>query len=359
MREVPFRSSEAAPDVRVDVLEGFTQAIEAAAAAADPRHAFLRRQWFQATGAEAPTTLVASRADGRVIAALPTSAVGPRFAGLRGVPGSYWPYRSFPIAADASEQELSAMLASGVARKALGRGWRLGPVYDDDATATRLVPAAMRSGWTVLRRNIATSYLLNIAAVQAGGTWPRASTLKKNRWFEKQLAQFGELEWRFVSGTGWNPEVFDTLAAIEKASWVASDTDGSDAKFLAPHNRRFWEGAAQDPQIAAMMSAAILVIGGRPAAFSFDLDIGGVKHAIANSYDQAFAKHSPGKVLYYRNLMRAMESGTRLVDWGAGDNGYKRTIGAEAGPRIVDLLFVRNRALAAFLRPLWSRSGNR
>ena len=52
-----------------------------------------------------------------------------------------------------------------------------------------------------------------------------------------------------------------------------------------------------------MMWAAVLRVDGAPAAFSFDLNAGALKYAIANSYDPAFAKHSPGKLLYYRNLV--------------------------------------------------------
>jgi CelD/BcsL family acetyltransferase involved in cellulose biosynthesis len=67
-------------------------------------------------------------------------------------------------------------------------------------------------------------------------------------------------------------------------------------------------------------------------------------------------------LLYYRNLVRALDDGMTRVDWGAGDSGYKRVIGAAAGPAIRDWLFVRPGlpGLAARLaRPLWRRSGNR
>jgi CelD/BcsL family acetyltransferase involved in cellulose biosynthesis len=333
------------------------QPIDAAAAAAEAAHAFLRRAWFEAAVDDGVNTLIATRSDGSLIAALPTCETGPSLAVIRAVPGSYWPYRSFPVAADADDAELAAFLSDKTARHALGRVWRLGPVYENDPTASRLMRVAKASGWTTLCRRIATSYLLDIDAVQAEGKWPRGSTLRKNRFHEKHLAAHGELEWRFVSGRDWRHEIFDALAEIERRSWVATETNGKDAKFMAPHNRLFWENAARDPAIAEMMSAAILYVGGEPAAFSFDLDVGAVKHAIANSYDERFAKHSPGKLLYYRNLVRAMERGIRLVDWGAGDGGYKSTIGAAPGPEIIDLLFVRSGALAALIRPLWERSG--
>ena len=84
------------------------------------------------------------------------------------------------------------------------------------------------------------------------------------------------------------------------------------------------------------------------------------KYAIANSYDPALAKHSPGKLLYYRNLVRARERGIRTVDWGAGDSGYKQTIGAVQGPALRDWLLVRPglpAMLGRILKGRWAASG--
>ena len=52
-----------------------------------------------------------------------------------------------------------------------------------------------------------------------------------------------------------------TIAGIEAASWIASRTDGSGAKFLNAGSRAFWEKAAADPVLAEMMSALILRVG--------------------------------------------------------------------------------------------------
>lgn len=349
------RPVAAAPAIDVVVEEGAAPAIDAAAERADPHHLFLRRAWYEAAAERPIRTLIVSRPDGAILAALPVSPSA--YPLLREVPGCYWPYRSFPVAADASAGELAAFLSSGAARGVLGRAWRLGPIYENDPTLVRLLAAAPASGWSPLARRIAPSFLLDIERLREEGSWPRGSTLRKNRFHEKHLAAHGVLDWSFVSDAGWTAETFDTLAEVERRSWVAARTDGSDAKFMAPHHRRIWEKAASDPVIAGVMRAAILHVGGEPAAFSFDMDCGDLKYAIANSYDERLAKHSPGKCLYYRNLVEAMERGISRVDWGAGDSGYKRTIGAEPGPAIVDMLFVRGAGLAALLGPLWRRSG--
>ena len=315
---------------------------------ADPRHAFLRAAWF----ADAERTLEAHRG-GATIATLPIV----RRRGVAAVAGSYWPGRSFPVAEDATDEELRDFLRRRDVRRALGPVWRMGPVREDDPTALRVRGVAGASGWTVLRRPLGTAFLLDLGLLRAEGPWPRGSTLRKNRWFEKQLAADGPLEFSFSAGPDWTAELFDRLAEVERNSWIASRTDARDAKFLAPHHRRFWESAAADPVLAEMMEAALLSIGGRPAAFIFSIRSGPVLSVIANSYDERFARHSPGRVLAYRALARAMAAGVDEVDWGAGDPGYKSAMGARPGPALVDLLLVRPRPLAFLLRPFWERGG--
>jgi hypothetical protein len=76
------------------------------------------------------------------------------------------------------------------------------------------------------------------AAVQAG--WPRASTAKRLRRYDRNLAALGDVSWRHVRGADWNERVLEQLGQIEAESWIARETDGRDAKFLHPQQRRQW-----------------------------------------------------------------------------------------------------------------------
>ena len=351
------------PATRVHTLDGLSGAIDQVAERGPESHRFLRFQWFaaaiEAYGGQARTIVV--KDDGGAVIALPMVRFGPNPARLAAVPGSYWPFRSFPasVAADAGAH---ATLVTALAGEV--NALRVGPVYDGDPSFEPLLAAARAAGWVALDRFVADSYLLDM--VRAGGgaradaTWPRNSTLRKNRFHEKHLGEHGALDWSFLSGDAWAHGGFDALASIEQKSWIAARTDGSDAKFTDTGHGAFWRGAAADPVLAGMLWAAVLRVDGRPAAFSFDINAGALKYAIANSYDPAFAKHSPGKLLYYRNLIRALDDGMTTVDWGAGDSGYKQVIGAEKGPVIRDWLLVRPglpAILGRALRSVWERSG--
>ncbi|MDJ0278478.1 GNAT family N-acetyltransferase [Sphingomonas sp. 2R-10] len=354
-------ASRARARARARTIAGLPDAIDAVAGVTVDTHRFLRRQWFAAAlngdGGTARTVLVERGAAATI--ALPLVGLGPAVLGLGQVPGCYWPFRSAPVADGADRDDFAALLA-GAGRAV--RGFRLGPVYDDDPLLAGLLAAVQSAGWRALPRFIADSYLLDMAALRAEGDWPRNSTLRKNRFNEKHLAAQGVPEWSFVQGGGWTDTVFDELAAIEAASWIGQRTDGRDAKFTDAGHGRFWRGAARDPVLAGMMSAALLRMDGAPAAFSFDLNAGTLKYAIANSFDARFARHSPGRLLYYRNLVRSIDDGIDRVDWGAGDSGYKRVIGATPGPAIRDWLFLRPGlpALAGrLLAGRWAGSGQR
>lgn len=361
-KPVPIAEFSRQPAVcRARTDEGLPFAIDRVAERAVETHRFLRRQWFRAAiesyGGDPRTVLV--ERDGTPLLAVPIVPAGPRTLKLVQVPGAYWPFRSFPVR-EATPASVYTLALDEIAAHA--NALRIGPVYDDDASTAPLLAAARAGGWTVLPRYIATSFLLDIVAARAAGPWPRTSTLKKNRFHEKHLGAYGRLDWDFHSGEDWTPKLFDALADVERASWVDSDTDGRDAKFLKTGHGAFWRAAAADPVLADMMWAAVLRVDHRPVAFSFDINTGTRKYAIANSYATWAGKHSPGKLLYYRNLSRAADDGITTVDWGAGDGGYKATIGAEQGATIRDWLLLRPglpATIGKLFAGVWRRSGNR
>ncbi|MCI1144026.1 hypothetical protein MOP88_19955 [Sphingomonas sp. WKB10] len=100
------RSNVSPPAARGRIDDGLSVAIDAVATRAAPTHGFLRYGWYAAAldayGGRARTLVVEE--EGQPALALPFVGIGPGFARGAAVPGSYWPFRSFPLAADAGRR---------------------------------------------------------------------------------------------------------------------------------------------------------------------------------------------------------------------------------------------------------------
>ena len=326
------------PARRASCVPGLSAALDTVADAGDPTRRFLRYGWYAAalaTGGGSARTVVVWLED-RPVLAVPLVQHGPRPLGLATVPGSYWPFRSFPVSAAADEGSF-AMLADALA--GVARAVRIGPAAADDIAAAALAAAAQSRGWTVLERFAGERFVLDLAVLAATGAWPRGSTLRKNRFHARHLASHGTVGWRTLGAGDW-PVGFDTLAAVERASWVGQRAD-ADAQFAGAGQGAFWRAAAADPVLAGMMRATLLEVGGTPAAYSFDLVAGDLAHAVATGYVPAFAAHSPGKLVQWHDLAGLRSGGVARVDWGMGDSGYKRVLGAASAGALVDRLLVR------------------
>jgi CelD/BcsL family acetyltransferase involved in cellulose biosynthesis len=348
-----YESRIAADQLTVAAVEGVPPAIDALAVGQPGGHGFLRAAWYAAGAPQGCRTLVLRRGvgEGQILAAIPTAAHGPALAGVRKVPGSYWPLRTVQIAPDCTVSELAHALGHRAAR-CLGAVWRAGPVRCDDPATGRLIAAAQLAGWSVLSRPAGTSWVIDLDAARARG-WPSASTARKLRGYWRKLEGLGTPRWRHVRGAAWNAGVLEAMGRVEAESWIARTTDGGGAKFMTPAQRQLWQSALTDPVLADMLCATILMLDDRPIAFSFDLDDGPVQYGIAGSYVQDLRALCIGKMANYRAMEDAIADGQSVMDMGAGDTGYKREMGAVEGYAMADLLFVRHRAAARMLALRW------
>lgn len=349
-----YMAKIAAAEVRTELIAGFPKILDRLSEESDPAFGFLRAAWYRAAARDNGHTLLARRADGSLLAALPSASIGPQIVGARSVPGSYWPFRGIVLSKYADPMELAAMLAGPEALRALAPAWRLGPVQADAGSTRLLCEGAAMAGWTVLQRSLGWTWTFALAEEVANG-WPRKSSRKRMAGYARKLAEAGEVTWSHVSGPDWSVDVLDQLGKVEAHSWVGQKTDGSGAKFLRPHQRAVWETVLGDPVLAAALSATILKVGGRDVAFSFDLTAGETQYAIASSYVSDVSDCRAGKLVTYHQLERAARQGVRLVDLGAGDSGYKREMGAVVGSELIDIMFVRSRAAGQVVGMPWGQ----
>jgi CelD/BcsL family acetyltransferase involved in cellulose biosynthesis len=339
-----------------NVVSGATPSINTLTDRAPASHQFLRESWFCRGASRDVSTLVARRSDGREVFALPLRLVGPQVLGARALAGSYWPFRSVALAQDASVTDFMEMFENPVAQAAIGPVLRIGPIYAHDPLAILMAEAARLKGWSVLTRQMGQSFVQDVVGPDGSQCWPSASRRRKVRRLSARLEGLGPVTVRIVRGAAWSRQVFRDLAAIERNSWVGTKTDHSGAKFINPAMLAHWQRAVVDPVIADMLAASILYVGDRPVAFSLDLTTGALQYGIASSYDEAFAPYSPGQIITVHAVDDSVARGVRQIDWGAGDSGYKRELGAQPGAAIHDILIVRSTVMAAALRPQWEES---
>jgi CelD/BcsL family acetyltransferase involved in cellulose biosynthesis len=350
-----YESRIAADPLTVAMVEGFPPAIDALAACNLAGHGFLRAAWYGAGGQAPGRTLVVRReGSGDVIAVIPTLSFGPAIIGARKLAGGYWPFRAPLVSPDCSALHLAQALADKAAHS-LGPVWRMGPARCDDPAIAMLIEAAQIAGWRVLSRPAGTSWIIDLDAMRANPP-PPGSTPRKLRAAWRKFEALGTPHWRTVRGAQWDAEALIAMGRVEADSWIARDTDGSGAKFLTADQRAVWQHALSDPVIADSLCAIILFLDDRPVAFSFDLDDGPVRYAIAGSHVADLKHCQIGKTLNYRSLDDALAAGQHTLDLGAGDSGYKRAMGAVPGYDMADLLFVRSRLAAPLLERAWGKT---
>ena len=324
----------------------------------DPRRAFLRSRWFTASGDASLEFVVARGGAGHPLLALPltTRTLGP--LAVKQVAGAYWPFRGAPLDRSAPAGAIADAMLQRDVRKALGAAWRLGPVVVDDPAVRTLRDAARLAGWQCLERDVGALFYLDLVKLRASGDWPSNKGKQKDRWRVRQLEKTGPVAITAYTGLEWTARDRDAIAAIEAASWVGQLEKGGDTKFLDLQLRHYWERAATDRAIAAMIRGAILWVGDTPAAFTFGLEAGDTRYCIANNFDKEYNKFSPGRILLYHDFEDAADRGFARIDWGLGDGGYKAKMGAHQDACVVDLLFVRNPVLARVASALWQRGGH-
>ncbi len=330
----------------VRVHEGIPAIVDVIASRAGPERAFLRASWYAGFAGSRLGSAILYDVDGSPVAALPFVAVGPALIGARAVPGSYWPFRTMTLAETVDQSALADLFADPDLRRPLPSVLRIGPTYDDDTLAL-IETAALAARWSVMKREVGRSFVLDIAGGPPKG-------LKRAAAYERKLAaSWGAVDIETIRGGEWSDAALEALGRIEAASWIARRTDCSGAKFIDAERRARWRRVLADPVLAEALSATILWVADQPVAFSFDLVAGTRQYAIASSYDEAFAAHRVGRIVTAHQLRQARAEGVEIVDLGAGDSGYKQELGAVAGPVLVDCLLVRRRSLATLLRRWW------
>jgi CelD/BcsL family acetyltransferase involved in cellulose biosynthesis len=121
---------------------------------------------------------------------------------------------------------------------------------------------------------------------------------------------------RVSSGDAELPKLLEFFLAIEMASWKGR---GGTAIRNLPAMEAVVQAIATAREASPGMMIEALMIDGEPVAINLNLVVGGTIHTVKSTYNEAFAMHSPGRLLDSRAFdLVGPEIGAELVDSCAG-----------------------------------------
>ena len=284
---------------------------------------FDRLAWWRALSEESDILpLIAAARSGDHLAVLALRRAGRQIEAL----ANWYTFRVCPVISPGADR-LALMTALAADLAGQSPHITLAPLPDEDGTATLIEQAFRAAGWAVFREACDVNHVLPVggrsfAEYLAARPGALRTTLKRKG---------GKVTTRIE--TQFSPESWAAYEAIYAQSWKPHE--GSPALL-----RRF----AMEEAAAGRMRLGLAFDGDRPVAAQFWTVEGGTAfiHKLAHTEDSK--PLSPGTTLSAALFEQVIDrDGVSLVDFGTGNDGYKRDW-MEA---------VRPRYRLDMLRPRW------
>jgi CelD/BcsL family acetyltransferase involved in cellulose biosynthesis len=202
---------------------------------------------------------------------------------------------------------------------------------DRDGTDRQRTPGAMKAaGMTPWEQPWSST-----AVIDLGGRWKDYFAAQSTRWREnvrrqcRRIAGQGKLEFiRYrpqgtASGDGdprW--DLYDACEATAQRSWQHRSPDGTTLSDECV--RGFLRDTHAEAARLGMADLNLLVIDGRPVAFSYGYHLQGRLIGLRTGYDPDFHRYGPGNVLMMHVVRDSFERGDRRIELGPGALHYKR-----------------------------------
>jgi hypothetical protein len=278
-------------------------------AAAGP---FARREWFERLEATQPQPLYAVAEDGSGAVVLPLRRNGRRIESLLNWYGFTWRPLATPYG---SVDSLTTALAKGLADQS--STIVLDRLPDEDGTARQLQRAFELAGWLVTREQCDTNRVLPIAGrsyaeyLESRPGQLRTTLKRKAKKVEVEIVE------RF------DEDIWSSYEDIYGESWKPEEGDPALLRTFAEA-----EGEAGRIRLAVARSE------GQAVAAQFWTVEGGIAYIHKLAHRESAKPLSPGTTLTAALLERVIDRDrVELVDFGTGDDAYKRDWMEEARPR--------------------------
>lgn len=191
------------------------------------------------------------------------------------------------------------------------------PISDHHGAAAMLLAAFRRSGWLAVRRPMGGNYRLDVGGRDFATYWAgRPGRLKT---LAKRKGRAGIV----LRLTGHMTDAdWDAYRTVQSRSW----------KELEPHIAFFRELADREGA-AGTLRLGFAELDGQPIATQYWTIENGVALIHKLAHDKTFDAASPGTLLSHAMFAQAIDRDrVTTIDYGTGDNGYKREWMDERAP---------------------------
>jgi CelD/BcsL family acetyltransferase involved in cellulose biosynthesis len=202
------------------------------------------------------------------------------------------------------------------------RALTIGRLTGDGPARAGLEESSAEAGYRTAVTHVARSPYLTCAPTLADHERGLSHNLRHDvqRRF-RRLCEEGAAVTIDVTDGGTNlAGLLDEGFRVEALSWKG--TEGT-AVSSDTRTRKFYDAVARWAAARGWLRLAFLRLDGRAIAFQFDLEAGRTYYSLKIGYDPAYEQYSPGKLLAYAMVARAVSSGLATYELLGMDEPWK------------------------------------
>lgn len=250
--------------------------------------------WMQAFGVGTPLILVARRQN-RVVGVLPLESHRHRLVS----PANAHTPEAGPLAADTD-------VALALVQRALRESaviLSIGPLPASSEALRIARHSAESAGYGCVALQVSRSPFIRGAHVRGFQAAARRNLRHDVERRLRRLCEEGAVSIEVHDGRERLADVLEEGFSVEHAGWKGSS---GTAIVAQPETARFYRDLAHWAASRGWLRLVFLRIDGRAIAFQFDLEALGVYYSLKIGYDPEYERFSPGKLLMYAMVSRAM-----------------------------------------------------
>jgi CelD/BcsL family acetyltransferase involved in cellulose biosynthesis len=218
------------------------------------------------------------------------------------------------------DEEAAAELAEAVVRRRT-RSIRLAFVPAGSRGLVAAAAAARSAGYRLLERVLERSPYIDTAGGLEAYDRRLDGKLRRDLGRRRRLLDAeGEVTLDVTDGSERLDELVGEALAIEAAGWKG---ERGSAILARPAAAEFFRLVSRWAAERAILRLAFLRVGGRAIAFDLCFEEGGVHYLLKTSYDPAWRRFAPGKLLRHEMIRRAFAEGVSSYEFLGSDEPWK------------------------------------